>query len=143
MLLIDIQNDFIDGTLAVARAAEIVPALNDLRLHGGFDLVALSLDWHPPHHCSFARNARLHVEHPHGHAHNMQAAEFTRVRLRSGASQELWPEHCVAGSRGAQLHKDLITMPDDVYVMKGTHWMVDSYSAFFDCDHISQTTLAR
>ena len=51
--------------------------------------------------------------------------------------------HCVAGTPGAQLHPQLICMPTDILVHKGTHWMVDSYSAFADCSGTRHTTLAR
>ena len=115
--MVDIQHDFIDGSLAVSRALDIIPVINEvgidqsgsalnfiaaqLRLHGGFDVVALTLDWHPPNHCSFARNARLHVApHPHDPMHASTLAEFQTVTLRTGA-QQVRPPHvhvmCMTG----------------------------------------------
>ena len=59
LLIIDVQNDFIDGTLALKNCpagqdgAAVVPVINKLRSSVPFDAVAISLDWHPHEHCSF------------------------------------------------------------------------------------------
>ena len=59
LIIIDVQNDFIGGTLALKHCpagqdgAAVVPVINKLRASVPFDAVAVSLDWHPHEHCSF------------------------------------------------------------------------------------------
>ncbi len=55
--------------------------------------------------------------------------------------QQLWPKHCVDGSWGAKLHKDLVVQKDDIFIKKGTNSNVDSYSAFFDNAKACKTDL--
>ncbi|WP_298647198.1 nicotinamidase [uncultured Proteiniphilum sp.] len=43
---------------------------------------------------------------------------------------EKWPVHCVAGTRGAELHPDLETGKIDLKLLKGTDNKDDGYSAF-------------
>lgn len=51
LLAVDLQKDFIDGSLAVPKADAILPEID--RIKGQFDLVYFTLDWHPLNHCSF------------------------------------------------------------------------------------------
>ena len=51
LLAIDLQKDFIDGTLTVPGAEAVLPEINAVK--GRFDLVYFTLDWHPLRHCSF------------------------------------------------------------------------------------------
>ena len=63
--------------------------------------------------------------------------------------QKLWPTHCVANTKGADLHPNLIKVDHEqdtmerkvIQLKKGTNPDVDSYSAFFDNGKISETTL--
>ena len=41
-----------------------------------------------------------------------------------------WPVHCVAGTRGAELHPEIASLPPDLVVDKATASDRDSYSAF-------------
>ena len=41
-----------------------------------------------------------------------------------------WPKHCVKGTKGAELHKDLATSKIDQVFLKGTGSEDDGYSAF-------------
>lgn len=62
LLIVDVQNDFIDGTLSLKNCpskqngAEVVPCINNIVDTVPFDVVAYSLDWHPEDHCSFVEN---------------------------------------------------------------------------------------
>ena len=147
LLMIDVQNDFIGGSLAVTGAEKVVPIINELRRKLAFDVVAYSMDWHPYNHCSFfetfrdrahgSRPSEVHPEHPPDQKAIHEAPTmFSMVTLTAptGApmSQVLWPRHCVQGTWGAENHEDLETMPTDVFVLKGTDASIDSYSAFFD-----------
>jgi nicotinamidase/pyrazinamidase len=49
--------------------------------------------------------------------------------------------HCLAGSRGAELHPGLETAPLSLIVRKGTRQELDSYSAFFENDRRTPTGL--
>eukprot|EP01133_Synstelium_polycarpum_P000205 gene205-249_t len=128
LLIIDVQNDFMQGgSLEVAKANEILPLINTLRDSKTFDLVVLSQDWHPSDHMSFASN-------------NPGKKVFD-VIPHLETTQILWPNHCVQGSFGSEFHKDLKRVDGDVVVQKGDNVMVDSYSAFQDNDRMKKTTL--
>ena len=127
LLIVDVQNDFIPGgALAVSGGHEIIPVINTLS--PAFELVFATRDFHPADHVSFASN------HP-GRA----VGDVVDV---DGQEQVLWPDHCVAGTPGSELHEDLDTSYVDRIVTKGTRRDVDSYSAFFDNNHESATALA-
>lgn len=51
LFAVDLQKDFIDGTLTVPGAASVLPVIDSVK--GRFDLVYFTLDWHPVNHCSF------------------------------------------------------------------------------------------
>lgn len=53
----------------------------------------------------------------------------------------LWPVHCVQQSVGAAFHPQLNHHRVTKIIFKGTHQHIDSYSAFFDNEHLSQTEL--
>ena len=63
-IIVDVQNDFINGTLSVVRCPaghrgeEVVPVINSLLTTVPFDLVVYSYDWHPNDHISFYENFR-------------------------------------------------------------------------------------
>ncbi|SEJ43957.1 nicotinamidase/pyrazinamidase [Azotobacter beijerinckii] len=127
LLVIDLQNDFCaGGALAVAGADELVPAIN--RLAEGFAHVALTQDWHPPGHRSFA------ASHP-------GRRPFETVRLAYG-EQTLWPEHCVQNTPGAEFHPQLAIPQAELILRKGYRAEVDSYSAFHENDRCTPTGLA-
>jgi len=62
LIIVDVQNDFIDGSMAVRnspaghRGEEVVPVINKLLQEVPFDLVVYSFDWHPIDHISFHEN---------------------------------------------------------------------------------------
>src|SRR3954453_4342720 len=94
LLVIDVQNDFCPGgALAVGDGDAVVPVIN--RLAEGFGHVALTQDWHPAGHSSFA------TAHP-------GSAAFDTISMPYGP-QTLWPDHCVQGTAGGgvflQLHQ--------------------------------------
>ena len=127
LLAVDLQYDFMPGgSLAVARGDETVPAVN--RLARLFANVVLTQDWHPPGHASFASS------HP-------GKKPFETARLAYG-DQVLWPDHCVQGTPGAALHKDLDVKQAQLIIRKGYHAGIDSYSAFFEADRKTPTGLA-
>ena len=126
LIVIDVQNDFCPGgALAVAGGDEIISRINGLM--DDFATVVLTQDWHPANHASFAAN------HP-------GAAPFSLIQMPYGP-QVLWPTHCVIGSAGAAFHSDLRTDPAQMVIRKGFRPEIDSYSAFFENDHVTPTGL--
>ncbi|APG89899.1 bifunctional nicotinamidase/pyrazinamidase [Sinorhizobium americanum] len=127
LIVIDMQNDFCPGgALAVPGGDEIVPIVN--RLIEAAPHVILTQDWHPARHSSFASS------HP-------GKAPFQTVTMPYG-EQTLWPDHCVQGSSGADFHPGLRWTTAELVVRKGFRTGIDSYSAFFENDHLTPTGLA-
>jgi nicotinamidase/pyrazinamidase len=127
LVVADVQNSFVaGGSLAVPAGDEVVPIVN--RLAARFANVVLTQDWHPPRHRSFASS----------HAGRRP---FERVAMPYG-EQVLWPDHCIQGSEGAQLHRGLAIDHAQLILRKGYHPGVDSYSAFVEADGTTRTGLA-
>ena len=59
----------------------------------------------------------------------------------NGLQQILWPDHCVQGSRGAEFVGGLAVAGITHIVRKGMDKKVDSYSGFFDNNHLKATGL--
>jgi nicotinamidase/pyrazinamidase len=126
LIVVDVQNDFCPGgRLAVQKGDEVVPLANALARR--FENVVLTQDWHPPGHQSFA------TSHP-------GSKPFDSVKLAYG-EQVLWPDHCVQGSDGAALHKELSIPHAQLVLRKGWHRELDSYSAFLEADRKTHTGL--
>jgi nicotinamidase/pyrazinamidase len=115
LVVVDLQHDFLPGgALGVAGGDAVVAPIAALAPR--FRTVVATQDWHPQGHVSFASS------HP-------GAAPFTTFRA-PGGPQELWPDHCVRGTRGAALHPALPDEAVTLVLRKGTRREVDSYSAF-------------
>ena len=126
LLVIDVQNCFTPGgSLAVKDGDQIIPLVN--RLARGFQHVVLTQDWHTPGHVSFASS------HP-------GKKPFETTSLPYG-TQVLWPDHCVQGTEGAALHKDLAIPHAELIIRKGYRPHMDSYSAFAEADGKTPTGL--
>ncbi|KAK5581883.1 hypothetical protein RB653_003463 [Dictyostelium firmibasis] len=129
LLIIDVQNDFMkDGSLEVENANDILEPINNIRNNCSFDLIALSKDWHPENHISFAST------------HNKQPF-IDSIITKSNHSQLLFPDHCIQNTKGSEINKDLIIKDNDIIINKGMDIEVDSYSAFYDNDKNSKTEL--
>jgi nicotinamidase/pyrazinamidase len=127
LLVIDVQNDFCaGGALAVPDGDAVVPVIN--RLAERFAHIALTQDWHPIGHSSFA------TTHP-------GRAPFEVITMPYGA-QTLWPDHCVQGTPGAGFHPRLDTQRAELVIRKGFRPEIDSYSAFYENDRSTPTGLA-
>ncbi|WJR78387.1 bifunctional nicotinamidase/pyrazinamidase [Bradyrhizobium sp. NP1] len=127
LLVIDVQNCFLPGgSLAVKDGDQVVPVIN--KIARSFANVVLTQDWHTQAHVSFASS------HP-------GKKPFETIDLPYG-KQVLWPDHCVQGSEGAALSKDLSIPQAELIIRKGFHKDVDSYSAFTEADGKTTTGLA-
>ena len=114
LVVVDLQNDFADpaGGLAVSGGAAIVPIVNhEIALATAAGAtVVFTQDWHPDTTPHFAKDGGI------------------------------WPVHCVAGSWGAELHRD-VTVPDGALrVHKGANGE-DGYSGFTMRDPVTGETV--
>ena len=126
LLVIDVQNCFIPGgSLAVKEGDAIVPLINTIAK--SFQNVVLTQDWHTADHVSFA-------------SQHEGKKPFETIKLSYG-TQVLWPDHCVQGTDGAAIHKDINIPQAELIIRKGFHKDVDSYSAFLEADRKTQTGL--
>ena len=126
LIVVDVQNCFLPGgSLAVKDGDKVIPVIN--RIAKAFTNVVMTQDWHTPHHVSFASS------HP-------GKKPFDVIKLAYG-DQVLWPDHCVQGTEGALLSKDLNVPNAELIIRKGFHNDVDSYSAFLEADKKTLTGL--
>ena len=127
LIVVDVQNCFVEGgTLPVNKGSEVVPVIN--RLAPAFANIVVTQDWHTPGHASFAS----------AHAGKKP---FETTTMPYG-TQVLWPDHCVQGTKDAELHKDLALPSAQLIIRKGYHPKVDSYSAFMEADGKTATGLS-
>ena len=126
-IVVDVQNCFIPGgSLAVKDGDQVVPIIN--KIAKGFRHVVMTQDWHTADHISFAS------QHP-------GKKPFDTIDLPYG-KQVLWPDHCVQGTDGAALHKELVVPHAALIIRKGHRRSVDSYSAFYEADGKTPTGLS-
>jgi len=127
LLVIDVQNCFLPGgSLAVKDGEQVVPVINQIAK--AFTNVVMTQDWHTAAHVSFASS-------------HSGKKPFEVIDLAYG-KQVLWPDHCVQGTDGAALSKDLSIPQAELIIRKGFHKDVDSYSAFTEADGKTSTGLA-
>src|SRR6202040_4364010 len=127
LIVVDVQNCFLPGgSLAVKDGDQVIPVIN--RIAKDFDNVVMTQDWHTAHHISFAST------------HDGKKP-FEAIKLPSG-NQVLWPDHCVQGTDGASIAKDINIPHAQLIIRKGFHNDVDSYSAFLEADKETRTGLA-
>lgn len=127
LIVVDIQNDFCKGgALEVYDAESIIPYINHLMRGGEYSEIVFTQDFHPKEHKSFASN---------------NGKKVGDIISLNGISQVMWPVHCVQGTFGAEFHSDLERDLGTYIVQKGTNVEVDSYSAFFDNQHLVDTGL--
>ena len=76
LLVVDVQNDFIDGSLALRNCGqgedgvEVVEPINRLIKEGAWNKVIYTLDWHPENHIGFYENLHLRQLHPQSKVQN-------------------------------------------------------------------------
>lgn len=126
LVVVDVQNDFVSGSMAIPGSKTIIPVINDLA--STFAHVIVAQDWHLPGHISFASS------HPGTHHGDTIAAPY--------GPQRLFHDHCIQGTQGAELDPGLQLTKAELIIRKGYRKDVDSYSAFFENDQNTVTGLA-
>ncbi|SDK83829.1 isochorismatase family protein [Arthrobacter sp. ok362] len=104
LIIVDVQNDFCEGgALPVAGGANLAGEISEYvdAHHGQFDHVVATQDWHIDPGSHFSEEPDL---------------------------VDSWPPHCVAGTRGAELHPDLDPEHIQAYFRKGQ--FAAAYSGF-------------
>jgi nicotinamidase/pyrazinamidase len=104
LVIVDVQNDFCEGgSLAVAGGTAVARGITEhLREHRSeYEVVVATRDYHVDPGAHFAAQPDF---------------------------RDSWPVHCVAGSRGAELHPDLDRRSIDEVFDKGQHKA--AYSGF-------------
>jgi nicotinamidase/pyrazinamidase len=123
----DVQYDFLPGgALAVPDGDAVIEPIN--RLARAFRHVVLTQDWHPEGHASFASS-------------HSGRQPFETTELSYGA-QVLWPDHCIQGTPGAEISRDLSIPHAQLVIRKGYDPAIDSYSGFMEADRRTLTGLA-
>ena len=126
LIVVDVQNCFLPGgSLAVKDGEQVVPIIN--KLGQSFQHVVMTQDWHTPGHVSFASS-------------HQGKKPFEMIKLPYG-DQVLWPDHCVQGTDGAAISKDISIPHAELVIRKGFRKGVDSYSAFREADKKTTTGL--
>lgn len=111
VIAVDVQNDFISGSLGGEGRDEVIEPL--LQLADQAELFIASGDYHPPDHCSFSDDPTY----------------------EDGS----WPAHCIRGEDGALIHP-LIERRADYTVWKGQDRDKEACSAF-DGQTLDEETL--
>ena len=106
LLLVDVQYDFITGSLAVDGAPAVMDGLAQYiaaQPEGKFDAIVMTADHHPADHSSFKDNGGI------------------------------WPAHCVQNTEGASIYKPVLEAvkkhdAEAPVLTKGDNVAVDEYS---------------
>ncbi|MET4094766.1 isochorismatase family protein [Arthrobacter sp. UYCu712] len=104
LIIVDVQNDFCEG--------------GSLPVEGGAGLAAEISEYVDAHHAQFDHIVATQDWHVDPGAHFSAEPDFL----------DSWPRHCVAGTRGAELHPDLDTEYIQAYFRKGQ--FTAAYSGF-------------
>ncbi|KAI1655849.1 Isochorismatase hydrolase [Daldinia decipiens] len=142
LVIIDVQNDFINGSLANPRAPAILPKIYQLLDNHEWPFVVASQDWHPKGHVSFFSS------HPGKISGDTVNDSFVDTPTKI-ETQTLYADHCVPETWGAEIERGIQTRLHFLegyrapvnYIKKAQDHSVDSYSAFADNQYHRFTTL--
>ena len=125
-MLINTQN----GSLAVQDGRSVAPFIDSLLKLPSFATRIATQDFHPQNHISFASNHPAPNNKPFESSIDMNnPAPGKEAEVKE---QRLWPVHCVAGTKGAEIIPEIDSTHIDAYVRKGMDARVEMYSAFAD-----------
>ncbi|KAH7723975.1 CBN-PNC-2 protein [Aphelenchoides avenae] len=143
LIVVDFQNDFVSGSLAIKKGSahqdplEALIPLNALLTRAAdFHEVIYTLDWHPINHISFYEHCRNSDRSLSRKDKQRKLKPFDVVSFEQPkCKQVLYPTHCIQGSWGAELHSDVLQVDGAKYVQKGVEVFVDAYSGFLGHDN--------
>ena len=102
LIIVDPQNDFINGSLAVEGADKCMDALTKHVKCNTYNNIIVTLDWHPSTHCSFIDNGGE------------------------------WPAHCIQYTVGSSIYEplsnELVKLNNVEYFTKGSNKSIEEYS---------------
>ncbi|ELR02308.1 hypothetical protein GMDG_05377 [Pseudogymnoascus destructans 20631-21] len=126
LIVVDVQEGFCppSGALAVPNGRSILPTINTLLTYP-FVLKIATKDWHPAGHISFASS------HPGAEPFTSFATITNLENEEEKYESRLWLDHCIQGTPGAELVKDLDISKIDKILEKGQIKSVEMYSAFY------------
>ncbi|KAJ5846668.1 hypothetical protein N7534_010337 [Penicillium rubens] len=149
LIVVDMQEDFCPPKAMYANedlsmghspwqgGRGIASIINTLLAKPGFVVRIMTQDYHPKDHISFASN--------HPGPDNQPFTSFVTMRNPAPGKesetkpQRLWPVHCVAGTPGAEIIREVETSSEHLVVQKGMRPGIEMYSVFADafgnCDH--------
>ncbi|MFX0205165.1 MAG: bifunctional nicotinamidase/pyrazinamidase [Candidatus Hodarchaeota archaeon] len=130
LIVVDMQNDFMPtGALSVGGGDKIVAPINNIaeRFYRHSNIIAMTQDWHPPGHLSFASS------------HSKKPYDPYEV---GGIGPVLWPDHCIQDTEGAEFHPEVMVKYARAIIRKGYRPNVDSYSTFIENDKKTHTGLS-
>eukprot|EP00931_Biecheleriopsis_adriatica_P036528 TRINITY_DN21031_c0_g1_i1.p1 TRINITY_DN21031_c0_g1~~TRINITY_DN21031_c0_g1_i1.p1 ORF type:complete len:324 (+),score=55.28 TRINITY_DN21031_c0_g1_i1:56-973(+) len=166
LLVIDMQNDFIRdwGTLQVTDGNTIIPLINSLTKKGcKWSKIVFTQDFHPFNHVSFASMhagvsafgfvnltyANVKQGNPvlcDAAAANADTWGASATANCSGnvttLQQQVWPDHCIQGTKGMDIDSRVEVRSGAVIAKKGYSSIVDSYGVIEDNLGISESNVA-
>ena len=120
LVVVDVQNDFVSGTMKVNGAKEALESIKDfIQSHRKeIDKILFTCDWHPYNHCSFKKYGGK------------------------------WPSHCVQFTPGACIEPKLLKFVQNLEIpyqvsTKGEMSEVEQYGAFEDIDYVQDYPISR
>lgn len=119
LIIVDMQNDFLDGgSLEVKHSTRIIPIINKIREKIHFDTIILTADNHPTNHISFKDSPLL------------ETTQDSDLDVLTREWKGAFPPHCIQGTQGQQIHKDIIRKETDFIVFKGENPLKEEFSGF-------------
>jgi len=106
IVVIDMQNDFVTGTLAVTGATKIIEIMEKFisRVHKKTNAKILYIrDWHPKNHCSFKENGGRFPAHC---IANTPGADFAFSKGFVDVCIESTPHKCIVFNKGVDADHD-------------------------------------
>lgn len=120
LIIVDVQNDFITGTMSVKGAKNSVNEIKKfIKNHQKeIDKIIFTVDWHPYNHSSFKSNGGI------------------------------WPKHCIQFTPGACIEPKLLKYVQSLNISyevstKGEMAEVEQYGAFEDVDFVQDALGSR
>ena len=109
LIIVDVQNDFISGTLALKQGEQVVPPINNLiknhTNNPNLNCIAYTRDWHHKDHISFYENREKYGLKNSEGAIAVESVLTRKSKLMEGSNQYkqiLWPAHCRQNTEGAE-----------------------------------------